>query len=134
MSKSEKKKGVLVVDDAAFVRNKIRRVVDKMGYVEVIGEASNGGDAITLYKKLKPDLVTMDLVMPDVDGIKAIEEIIKIDKNAVIVVISAKGQELSILEATEKGARDYIRKPFKDEEIHRAIERLLKPNLKLSPL
>ena len=126
MPKSEKKKGVLVVDDAQFVRNRIKKVIEKMDFAEVVGEASNGIEAISLYKKLKPDLVTMDLVMPNTDGIKAIEEIMKFDKKAKIVVISAMGQELSILEATEKGAKDYIKKPFKEEEIYRTIERFLK--------
>ncbi|MFX1364278.1 MAG: response regulator [Promethearchaeota archaeon] len=125
MSKSEKKK-VLIVDDAQFVRNRIKKVIEKMDFAEVIGEASNGKDAISLYKKLKPDLVTMDLVMPETDGIKAIEEIMKFDKKAKIVVVSAMGQELSILEATEKGAKDYIKKPFKEEQIFRTLERFLK--------
>ncbi len=126
MPKSEKKK-ILIVDDAQFVRNRIKKVIEKMDFAEVIGEASNGDDAISLYKELKPDLVTMDLVMPNTDGIKAIEEIMKFDKSAIIVVVSAMGQELSILEATEKGAKDYIKKPFKEEQIYRAIERFLKP-------
>ena len=126
MPKSGKKKGVLVVDDAQFIRNRIKKVINKMEFAEVIGEASNGDDAIALYKELKPDLVTMDLVMPNTDGIKAIEEIMKIDKNAKIVVVSAMGQELSILDATEKGAKDYIKKPFKEEDIYRTIEKFLK--------
>ncbi len=126
MSKSQNKKGILVVDDAQFIRNRIKKAIEKMEYCEVIGEASNGVEAISLYKKLKPDLVTMDLVMPDIDGIKAIEEIMKYDKKARIVVVSAMGQELSILEATEKGAKDYIKKPFKEEDIFRTIEKFLK--------
>ena len=97
-----------------------------MNFAEVVGEASNGNEAVSLYKELKPDLVTMDLIMPNADGIKAIEEIMKIDKKANIVVISAMGQELTILEATEKGAKDYIKKPFKEEDIYRTIERFLK--------
>lgn len=126
MTKSEKKKGVLVVDDAQFVRNRIKKVIEKIDFAKVVGEASNGDDAINLYKELKPDLVTMDLVIPNTDGIKAIEEIMKIDKKAKIIVISAMGQELSIIEATEKGAKDYIKKPFKEEDIYRTIERFLK--------
>jgi len=126
MTKSEKKKGVLVVDDAQFVRNRIKKVIEKIDFDKVVGEASNGDDAINLYKELKPDLVTMDLVMPNTDGIKAIEEIMKIDKKAKIIVISAMGQELSIIEATAKGAKDYIKKPFKEEDIYRTIERFLK--------
>lgn len=126
MTKSEKKKGVLVVDDAQFVRNRIKKVIENINFAEVVGEASNGNEAVSLYKELKPDLVTMDLIMPNADGIKAIEEIMKIDKKANIIVISAMGQELTILEATEKGAKDYIKKPFKEEDIYRTIERFLK--------
>jgi len=124
MPKSGKKK-VLIVDDAAFIRNRIKKVVEKIENADVIGEASNGDEAITLYKKLKPDLVTMDLIMPKSDGIKAIEEIIKIDKKAKIVVVSAMGQELTITDALGKGAKEYIKKPFKDEDLYRTIERFL---------
>lgn len=101
-----------------------------MDFAEVIGEASNGVDAVSLYKDLKPDLVTMDLVMPNYDGLQAIEEIMEFDKSANIIVVSAMGQELSIVEATEKGAKDYIRKPFKDDDVYTIIERLLKNNKK----
>jgi len=124
MPKSGKKK-VLIVDDAAFIRNRIKKVVEKIENADVIGEASNGDEAITLYKELKPDLVTMDLIMPKSDGIKAIEEIIKIDKKAKIVVVSAMGQELTITDALGKGAKEYIKKPFKDEDLYRTIERFL---------
>ena len=95
-------KTVLIVDDAAFIRNRIKRVVEKIEYAEVIGEAANGDDAITLYKELNPDLVTMDLIMPEADGIKAIEEIMKIDNKATIVVVSAIGQEVTVADALEK--------------------------------
>lgn len=120
----------MIVDDATFVRNRIKKIVGKMDFAEVIGEAGNGEDVISLYKDLKPDLVTMDLVMPNYDGLRAIEEILKFDKAANIVVVSAMGQELSILEATEKGAKDYIKKPFKDDDIYIIIERLLRKNKK----
>lgn len=119
-----KKKGILIVDDAQFVRNKLKRIFGKINFVEVIGEASNGEEAVSLYKDLKPDLVTMDIIMPNFDGIKAIEEIMKFDKKAKIVVVSAMGQEMTILEATEKGAKDYIKKPFKEEDIYKVIERI----------
>ncbi|MFW9874120.1 MAG: response regulator, partial [Candidatus Thorarchaeota archaeon] len=109
-----------------FVRNRIKKIIGRMDFAEVIGEASNGEDAVSLYKDLKPDLVTMDLIMPNHDGLQAIEEIIKIDKTANIIVVSAMGQELSILEATEKGAKDYIKKPFKDDDVYTIIERILK--------
>ena len=125
MSNSTKKR-ILIVDDALFVRNRLKKIVDKMDFAEVVGEAGNGIEGVSLYKKLKPDLVTMDLVMPDSDGINAIEQIIKFDKDAKIVVISAIGQEMSVLEATEKGASDYIKKPFKEEDIYQTFEKYLK--------
>ncbi len=125
MSDSAKKR-ILVVDDASFVRLRLQKIVEKLDFAEVVGEAANGIEGVSMYKKLRPDLVTMDLVMPDSGGIKAIEEIIKFDKDATIVVISAIGQEMSIIEATEKGAKDYIRKPFKEDDILKTFERYLK--------
>ncbi|MHA1930940.1 MAG: response regulator [Promethearchaeota archaeon] len=117
---------VLIVDDATFVRKKLIKIVEKMDFAEVVGEATNGVEAISLYKKLKPDLVTMDLVMPNLDGIQAIEDIMTFDRDAKIVVVSAMGQDLSIKEAVEKGAKEYIKKPFKEDEVYTVIERLLK--------
>ncbi len=125
MSEPEKKT-VLIVDDAKFVRMMIKKAVDKMDFAEVVGEAANGIEGVSLYKKLRPDLVTMDLVMPDSDGLNAIEEILKFDKDAKIVVISAIGQEVTVLEAASKGAKDFIKKPFKEEEVYRTFERYLK--------
>jgi len=121
-------KKILIVDDATFVRAKLKKVVEKMDFAEVVGEASNGDDAVSLYKDLKPDLVTMDLIMPKRDGIQAIEDIMAYDKDAKIIVISAMGQDLSIKEAVEKGAKEYIKKPFKDDEVYAIIERQLKNN------
>ena len=121
-------KKILIVDDATFVRAKLKKVVEKMDFAEVVGEASNGDDAVSLYKDLKPDLVTMDLIMPKRDGIQAIEDIMAYDKDAKIIVISAMGQDLSIKEAVEKGAKEYIKKPFKDDEVYVIIERQIKNN------
>ena len=121
-----KKKGILIVDDAAFVRVKLKKIISKMDFAEVIGEASNGEDALTLYKDLKPDLVTMDLIMPNRDGIQAIEDIMTFDKEANIIVVSAMGQQMSIDEVVEKGVKEYIKKPFKDDEVYNVIERLTK--------
>jgi len=121
-----KKKGVLIVDDATFVRNKLKKIVAKLDFVEVVGEATNGEEALKLYIDLKPELVIMDLVMPNRDGIQAIEDIVGFDKKANIVVVSAMGQESSIAEAIEKGAKEYIKKPFKDDEVFAIIDRLLK--------
>ena len=118
------KKRVLVVDDAMFTRNMLKNIINKTEYAEVIGEASNGNEAISLYQKLKPDMMTMDLVMPEKGGIEATEEIIKLDSNAIIVVVSALGQEALVLEAAKKGAKDFIQKPFKTEQIVEVLERI----------
>ncbi len=125
MTKNEKKK-VMIVDDAQFTRNMLKNIINKIEQIEVIGEASNGVEAISLYKKLNPDLVTMDLVMPEKGGIEATEEILKINSKAMIVVVSALGQEALVLEAAKKGAKDFIQKPFKTEQIIEVIDRILK--------
>ena len=120
------KKKVLIVDDAQFTRNMLKNIINKIEQIEVIGEASNGVEAISLYKKLNPDLVTMDLVMPEKGGIEATEEILKINSKALIVVVSALGQEALVLEAAKKGAKDFIQKPFKTEQILEVMDRILK--------
>jgi len=120
------KKKVLIVDDAQFTRNMLKNIINKIEQIEVIGEASNGVEAISLYKKLNPDLVTMDLVMPEKGGIEATEEILKINSKALIVVVSALGQEALVLEAAKKGAKNFIQKPFKTEQILEVMERILK--------
>ncbi|MFX1499840.1 MAG: response regulator [Promethearchaeota archaeon] len=125
MSKNIKKK-VLIVDDAQFTRNMLKNIINKIEKIEVVGEASNGVEAISLYKKLNPDLVTMDLVMPEKGGIEATEEILKINPKAVIIVVSALGQEALVLEAAKKGAKDFIQKPFKNEQIMEVMDRILK--------
>jgi len=119
------KKGILIVDDALFTRNMLKKIINNTNYVEVIGEAANGNEAIDLFKKLKPDLITMDLVMPEKGGIETIEDLIKIDKSALIVVVSALGQEALVLEAAKKGAKDFIQKPFKNEQVLEVMERIL---------
>ncbi len=127
---ANEKKRVLIVDDAQFTRNILKNIMSKTGYVEIVGEASNGKEGIELFKKLKPDMITMDLVMPEKGGIETIEEILKIDSNALIVVVSALGQEALVLEAAKKGAKDFIQKPFKTEQIIEVLERILKKKAK----
>ena len=123
---ADEKKRVLIVDDAQFTRNILKNIMSKTGYVEIVGEASNGKEGIELFKKLKPDMITMDLVMPEKGGIETIEEILKIDPKALIVVVSALGQEALVLGAAKKGAKDFIQKPFKTEQIIEVLERILK--------
>jgi len=113
-------KKVLVVDDAAFMRLTLKTMLEKNGF-EVIGEANNGSKAIEMYKELNPELVTMDITMPDMDGIEALDQIIKFDSNAKIIMLSAMGQETRIKEAVLKGAKGFIVKPFKEDYLIKAL-------------
>ena len=107
---------VLIADDAAFMRAKLKAIVEKNGY-QVVGEAENGKEAIVKYFELKPDLVTMDITMPSMDGLSALKEIRKRDPKSNIVIISAMGQEATIREAIMAGARNFIVKPFNESQI-----------------
>ena len=99
--------GILVVDDAAFMRMMVKDILVKNGF-QVLGEAENGAKAIEKYKELSPDLVIMDITMPEVDGIQAVKEIKKINPSAKIVMCSAMGQQAMVIEAIQAGARDFI--------------------------
>lgn len=116
--------GILVVDDAAFMRMMIRDVLTKNGY-EVLGEAENGAKAIEKYKEIKPDLVIMDITMPEVDGIQAVKEIKAFDPNAKVVMCSAMGQQAMVIEAIQAGARDFIVKPFQADRVIEAVKKVL---------
>lgn len=115
---------ILIVDDAAFMRMMIKNIITKAGY-EVAGEAENGEQAVQLYFELKPDLVTMDITMPDMDGIEAVKAIMKKAPDAKIIICSAMGQQAMVMEAIQAGAKDFIVKPFKPDRILQAIERVL---------
>ena len=118
---------VLVVDDALFMRKMLSDILKKEGF-EVVGEADNGKDAIEKYKEIKPDLVTMDIVMPrmeEVDGIAAVREIVKADPQAKIIMVSAMGQHALVVEAIQAGAKDFIVKPFQPSRVVEAIRRVL---------
>jgi len=117
-------KKILVVDDAAFMRMMIKDILVKNGY-EVIGEAENGAKAVEKYKELSPDLVIMDITMPEVDGIKAVKEIKKIDENALVIMCSAMGQQAMVIESIQAGAKDFIVKPFQADRVADAIKRVL---------
>ena len=116
---------VLVVDDAAFMRMMIKDIMTKNGY-EVVGEAANGAEAVAKYKELKPDVVTMDSTMPEVDGIQALRQIKSIDSNAKVLMCSAMGQQSMVIEAIQAGARDFIVKPFQAERVIEALQKALK--------
>lgn len=116
---------VLVVDDAAFMRNMVKDVFAEMNDFIVIGEAANGLEAVSGYKELRPDLVTMDIVMPFKSGIEAVREITNADKGARIIMCSALGQESLVMEAIEAGALDFIVKPFKPEKVKEVVNRVM---------
>ncbi|WP_432400547.1 response regulator [Wukongibacter sp. M2B1] len=116
--------GILIVDDAAFMRMMIRDVLSKNGY-EILGEAENGQKAIEKYKELNPDLVIMDITMPEVDGIQAVKEIKKLSPDAKIVMCSAMGQQAMVIEAIQAGARDFIVKPFQADRVIEAVKKVL---------
>ena len=115
-------KKVLVVDDAAFMRLTLKTMLEKNGF-EAVGEAENGRKAIEQYKILKPEIVTMDITMPDMDGIEALAEIIKFDPKANIIMLSAMGQEVKIREAILIGAKGFIIKPFKEEYLLKTLSK-----------
>ncbi|MDN5293743.1 MAG: two-component system, chemotaxis family, chemotaxis protein CheY [Eubacteriales bacterium] len=117
-------KKVLIVDDAAFMRMMIRDILERHGY-EVVGEAENGEQAVEMYKKLRPDLVTMDITMPEMDGITAVKEIMKFDPKAKIIMCSAMGQQAMVIDAIQAGARDFIVKPFQPERVLEAVTKVL---------
>ena len=115
---------ILVADDASFMRQMIREIVEAEGH-EVVGEASDGDEAVGEFKRLHPDVVTMDIVMPRRSGIDAVKGIIELDPKACVVMCSALGQETLVSEALEAGARDFIVKPFKPDCVLAAIQKAL---------
>ncbi|HDM70653.1 MAG: two-component system response regulator [Thermotoga sp.] len=118
-------KRVLIVDDAAFMRMLLKDIITKAGY-EVVGEATNGVEAVEKYKELKPDIVTMDITMPEMNGIEAIKKIKEIDPNANIIVCSAMGQQAMVVEAIQAGAKDFIVKPFQQSRVVEALNKVSK--------
>ncbi len=115
---------VLVVDDAAFMRMMIKDILNKNGF-EVVGEAANGQEAVEKYKELKPELTTMDITMPEMDGITAVKEIKKDDPAAKIIMCSAMGQQAMVIEAIQAGAKDFIVKPFQPDRVVEAMRKAL---------
>jgi len=114
---------VLIVDDAAFMRISIKNMLTKNGY-DVVGEAENGAIAVEMYKDLQPDIVTMDITMPEMTGLDALKEITKLDPQSKVVMVSAMGQEAMVRDAIISGAKGFIVKPFKEDGIIAAIKKL----------
>ncbi|MEQ6387837.1 response regulator [Bacillaceae bacterium S4-13-58] len=115
---------ILIVDDAAFMRMMIKDILTKNGY-EVVGEAQDGVQAVEKYSELKPDLVTMDITMPEMDGITALKEIKKKFPDAKIIMCSAMGQQAMVIDAIQAGAKDFIVKPFQADRVLEAIKKAL---------
>ncbi|MGM0471394.1 MAG: response regulator [Bacillota bacterium] len=117
-------KGILIVDDAQFMRTMLSKLVEEEGY-EVVGEAVNGIEAVEKYQEFNPDLVTMDITMPEMDGIEAMRKIKEEDPEADIIVCSAMGQKPMVVDALDAGAKDFIVKPIKPEKVKEALNNIL---------
>ena len=117
-------KKILITDDAAFMRMMLKDILTKGGY-EVVGEAENGQMAIDKFKELKPDLVTLDITMPELDGIGALKGIKAADPNAVCIMCSAMGQQAMVIESIQAGARDFIVKPFQADRVISAVQKAI---------
>jgi len=115
---------IMVVDDAAFLRAMLKDILIKAGH-EVVFEAENGLEAVEKYKAVRPDLVTMDITMPVMEGVEAVKEIRKLDPGANIVMCSAMGQKNLIIEAIQSGAKDFIVKPFQSNRVLEAINKAI---------
>ena len=115
---------ILIVDDAAFMRMMIKDILSKNGY-EVVGEAENGAVAVNKYAEVKPDLVLMDITMPEKDGIQALKEIRANDGNAKVIMCSAMGQQALVIEAIQSGAKDFIVKPFQADRVIEAVKKVV---------
>ena len=120
----EKAKNILICDDAAFMRMMIKDILTKNGYT-VAGEAENGVKAVEKYNEVKPDLVLMDITMPEMDGIEALRKIKEQDPSAVVVMCSAMGQQAMVIESIQAGAKDFIVKPFQPDRVLEAVSKVL---------
>lgn len=118
------KKRVLIVDDAAFMRLMLKNILEKNGF-EVIGEAENGTAGVRKYLETKPDIVTMDITMPEMDGISALKEIRRYDPEATVIIVSAMGQEFASKKAVINGAKYCLVKPFKEEHVVETFNKVL---------
>ena len=117
-------KNILICDDAAFVRMMIKDILTKNGY-NIVGEAENGAKAVEKYAELKPDLVLMDITMPEMDGIEALKKIKAADANASIIMCSAMGQQAMVIESIQSGAKDFIVKPFQADRVLEAVQKVV---------
>ena len=117
-------KNILICDDAAFMRMMIKDILTKNGY-NVAGEAENGAKAVEKYAEIKPDLVLMDITMPEMDGIQALKKIKEADSSALVIMCSAMGQQAMVIESIQAGAKDFIVKPFQADRVLEAVRKVV---------
>ena len=117
-------KNILICDDAAFMRMMIKDILTKNGY-NVVGEAENGLKAVEKYSETKPDLVLMDITMPEMDGIQALKKIKEQDPGATVIMCSAMGQQAMVIESIQAGAKDFIVKPFQADRVIEAVKKVV---------
>ena len=117
-------KNILICDDAAFMRMMIKDILTKNGY-NIAGEAENGAKAVEKYNELKPDLVLMDITMPEMDGIQALKKIKETDPNASVIMCTAMGQQAMVIESIQSGAKDFIVKPFQADRVLEAVQKVV---------
>ena len=117
-------KNILICDDAAFMRMMIKDILTKNGY-NVVGEAENGAKAVEKYQEPKPDLVLMDITMPEMDGIQALKAIKAADPSATVIMCSAMGQQAMVIESIQSGAKDFIVKPFQQDRVLEAVRKVV---------
>lgn len=117
-------KNILICDDAAFMRMMIKDILTKNGY-NVVGEAENGLKAVEKYSETKPDLVLMDITMPEMDGIQALKKIKELDSGATVIMCSAMGQQAMVIESIQSGAKDFIVKPFQADRVIEAVKKAI---------
>lgn len=117
-------KNIMICDDAAFMRMMIKDILSKNGY-NVVGEAENGAVAVDKYSELKPDLVLMDITMPEMDGIQALKKIREKDSSASVIMCSAMGQQAMVIESIQAGAKDFIVKPFQADRVLEAVKKVV---------
>ena len=118
------KKRILVADDSSFLRNALKKIMEKNGY-EVIGMAENGLETVTKYKELKPDLVVLDVIMPQMNGLEVLKLLRAVDPNAAVVMVSSMSTKESVVNCIQAGAKNYILKPFEEAKVIEVVQKVL---------
>lgn len=118
----------VITDDAIFMRTLLRKIIEQGEDFEVLGEAANGREAIEAAEKYKPDILTLDITMPEMDGIQAMPEIMKVSPDTSIIMVSAMGQQSMVIEAIKQGAKDFVVKPFEKSRVYQSMKNVLAMN------